>query len=111
LIARRGGKLFTGIEVLRSQEGIKDFCEFIKVAGLALPDDQHLPAKGSEFSQIGFITRYIRLPFGSPELRTRFRHHSAVSTTVHMPEAAVNKDYLPVTDKNQIRLPRQITPV
>ena len=51
-----------------------------------------------------FVAFNISTAFILPEFSPRRRYNSAVSTAVHMPKAAVNKDYFFVFDQNDIRM-------
>jgi hypothetical protein len=51
----------------------------------------------------------ISIPFVFPEFFVCFRYDTAVFTAVHMPEATVNKYYLPVPDQDNIRAAGQFS--
>ena len=92
--------------------GRKEFFEFVDkfgcVANLAFPDDKNFPAFFAELAEISFISCNIALAFYFPELFVCFWYDAAVSTPVHMPETAVDKDDLFMFNKNQVRFAGQI---
>jgi hypothetical protein len=57
-----------------------------------------------EFFEVSFVASNISPAFILPELGSCRRYNSAVSTAVHMPETAVNKDDFFVFDQNDIRV-------
>ena len=89
---------------LRSKEVFKFSGEFLNITGLTLPYDEDFPACFSQLSKITFIPSNIAFPLRFPELFVGFWYHPAVMAFMYVPEAAVNKNYLAMSGKNQVRL-------
>jgi hypothetical protein len=71
---------------------------------VTFPEDEDFPAEEAKFFEITFVAENISPAFILPEFSPRCGYNSAVSAAVHMPETAVNKDYLFVSDKHNIRM-------
>jgi hypothetical protein len=82
--------------------------DFFQVAGLALPNNKDFPALVSQFFEIAFISFDVSLAFILPEFWVCGGFNSAVTAVVHMPETAVNKDYLFVPDHYKVRMAGQV---
>ena len=53
--------------------------------------------------EVSLIARSIRSPLGFPEAGVCRRHHPSIPALMHVKEAAVNIDDLPMPNKNQVR--------
>jgi hypothetical protein len=67
-----------------------------------------LPAEEAEFFEVAFVASNVAAAFILPKIGPRSGYNSAISATVHMPETAVNKDYLFVSYKHDIRMTGKI---
>ena len=94
--------------ILGNKEFFKFVDKLLRFADLAFPDYEYFPAFFSQFAEISFISGSIAITFCLPELFVCFWNDAAVFAAVHVPEAAVYKDYLSMFNKNQIRFAGQI---
>jgi hypothetical protein len=68
--------------------------KLLNVAGLALPNSEHLPAIASELPECTAVTSHVTDPFLSPVGGIGCRRQASVSTTVHVPETSMDVDDL-----------------
>jgi len=99
----RAGSLTIAQLVLRFEKSFNSSRELWQVSSLALPHDHHFPTVMLECFEVSLVARSIGEPLGFPEVYIRCGHYSAVSTVVHVKEAAVDIDNLSVSDEDQIR--------
>lgn len=85
--------------------------EYTDVAGLALPDCQHLPSITAKQTKVAGIAHDIAGAFGVPERSVGLRHNATPATGVHVPVAAMYIDNLAELRKYDIGCPRKIPAV
>src|SRR5438046_2582920 len=78
-----------------------------RVAQLAFPDGQHLPALPRQHTLIALVPVAITFQFRSPEVNTGFGHTRQSAIGVSVPKAPVNEDNLAPRPENEIGTARQ----
>jgi hypothetical protein len=79
------------------------------MASLALPYNEDFPAGFSQFFEIAIVSFDVSPAFVLPEFCVRGRPDLSITAVMYMPETAVNKDYLFVSYKYNIRVAGEIT--
>jgi hypothetical protein len=85
--------------------------KFFRCSGLTFPDDEDLPAGFTEGFEITTVSFDISPAFILPEFGVCGRGDPAKTTAVHMPETAVNEDYLFVSDQHNIRVAGKVAAI
>jgi hypothetical protein len=98
-----GHSLFKELPKARFQLG--------NVSRPALPHNQNFPADAPNQAHILAKSFHVSFAFVFPICPVCFGLDLPISATVHVPEAAVNKYYFPMSRKDNIRTPGQLAPV
>lgn len=75
---------------------------------MALPKNKNLPALLSKHSYLLPVPLRVFLPLGDPIVGVGFWGDASVAAIVLMPEATMDKNYLPSRYKNEVRLPEEV---
>ncbi len=91
--------------IFRLQKGLNSVFQRSEVLSgdLAFPNNQHLPPKLPELAPNGNIAFLVCAQLRFPIAPMRFRHRSSATTTVPMPETAIDVDDFPQTAEYKIR--------
>lgn len=83
----------------------------VGITGLALPNDQNVPAPIPEFCLRSEIPGYVSLKLRQPVFRSGSRQPSSEAALMAMPKAAMHEDDLAEGGEDEIGRAGQITPV
>jgi hypothetical protein len=76
----------------------------------ALPHYEGFPTKRLQTLQGGFVSRFIRFHFSSPEVSVCFRQ-PRFTAIMAVPKTSVDKYYLLAGTENYVRFAREVLPV
>jgi hypothetical protein len=93
------------------QESSKLGLGSLRIPQIAFPDNQGTPTQPSQLFKVFLISGPVPQDFFQPVFTVALRDACTASATVAMPKAAMHKDHLLESRKNQIRLPRKISAV
>lgn len=93
------------------QGGLDQAVQACKVFDLAFPDDNHAPPKGPKLFSGALVAGDVSSKLRLPEVASGLGHDFAVTTSVTMPVAAVNKDYCIVLGQHDVRFPGELLSV
>ena len=92
----------------RIQKPAQSFLQGSPISGLAFPDHENGPAKGSQAPAIRVVPQPVRLQFGRPVLGAGCRYAALAAGGVAVPETTVNLDHLPQPGEDQIGFSREV---
>jgi hypothetical protein len=96
---------------LPPQESLQPFCKCNLILGLALPDNQNLPAQSSHLPGVPFISCDVPFDLTPPELSVAFRNGRPVTFAMPVPKTSVDANYSFESRENYVRFPREAADV
>lgn len=79
----------------------------LKIADLAFPRDQHMPALSSKCPSCTGVTLSVASALDPPEFRIRRGNHLTIPAFVHVPKTPVDENYLATPREHKIGPARQ----
>ena len=85
-------------QIFSSEKGFQSLAKRFSVLGPAFPDNKHLPAIPSERFNMLPVPFCVSFALAAPIVRVGNRRNASVAAFVHVPEAAMDENYLLARD-------------